>query len=1125
MTGGAGVLLALVLVTLIQLPRVDVGEGRRSHKTLPQPHDLRFVTSQICEGCSVSSWSLLGQYQVGGNKINIARVLTSRCRPARRALWQILLGLALSGQVHLNPGPHNTQKLCQQCDRPGRRNQIKIACNTCNSIYHTKCLQLPAKQIKAFRAGNKYTCWSCALPNFSDSFIDLDPAPLPPTPAARQQQRNSTQPRLLAFNARSLTNRKRRADTLAAIENSEADIICVTETWLSADHGDHEIIPDDFVVFRNDRKNCKRASGGSLIAVRPHLQPRRLKNLECDAEVVWVETKMGDLKVLVGSAYRKPNAPKAYNDKLIDSLDKVSEVKHLFDACVLTGDFNLDADWSQNPPRAGEAPAAEFLCTFSEMAFTQMVNFPTRTTATTSKILDLALCDVPTLIASAKVVPGTSDHDAVQLDFAVQHRVPTRVRESFDFKRVDWAALSDRLAEKLNSVTFVGMPIDYAWEKWLQVYWQTLAELVPKKRARPSKQNCAAWMTPELRAQMKQRDRLFAKWQKRKTQLARAEFVAARKQTQKALRLARDKWMWELGCGPGGNKFFWAYVKSKSKISPAASVFRVNGENVSEPERVASAFGEVFSRNFNPVTDYFPFIPRRPPGPPPPVLCDMSVSAAGVYSKLQQIKGNTGPGPDGVQGVVLKSCAAALAPSLSRLFNCSLQQGALAQGWKTADVVAVPKGGDKSDMENYRPISMTSLVGKTLEKLVRDKVQTFIEENKIIPDCQHGFRAKRSCTTHLGGTLDRWASILDEKSGARVHAITLDWKKAFDRVPHDRLLSKLSYYGIRGSLLRWAESFLKGRTQRAVYNGAKSEVTNVLSGVIQGSVLGPLFFIIYIADLRAKKSQITLYADDVVMDKIISEKNAPADMQDLQDDLSGVETWGAVNGMELNASKCHVLELTRARRPFNRAAYTVGGTVLEYSATERILGVHVSSDLRWNAHIDIARGKAAKVLSFAARNLHGCTPRVKRLAYQTMVKPLMFYGTPAWHPSTEVNKTKLERVHKRALRFVYGRHIPEQNKTQLLNVDQQLRYNDLTFFRKCLDGDTDMDATARITTGRTMRNANGEHRLIPPKVRTDLGIHSFSFRLATQWNSLPSELKSCPASHFPKMCRTYVMSV
>jgi hypothetical protein len=178
--------------------------------------------------------------------------------------------------------------------------------------------------------------------------------------------------------------------------------------------------------------------------------------------------------------------------------------------------------------------------------------------------------------------------------------------------------------------------------------------------------------------------------------------------------------------------------------------------------------------------------------------------------------------------------------------------------------------------------------------------------------------------------------------------------------------------------------------------------------------------------------------------------------------------------------------------------------------------------LRWNAHTDIARGKAAKVLSFAARNLHGCTPRVKKLAYQTMVKPLMFYGTPAWHPSTQTNVAKFERVQKRALRFVYGRHIPEAPKTELLTVPQQLAYNDLTFFRKCLDGNAEMDAMARITTGRVMRNSDGEHRLIPPKARTDLGLHSFSFRLATRWNSLPSALKSCPPSQFPKLCKVYL---
>jgi hypothetical protein len=186
----------------------------------------------------------------------------------------------------------------------------------------------------------------------------------------------------------------------------------------------------------------------------------------------------------------------------------------------------------------------------------------------------------------------------------------------------------------------------------------------------------------------------------------------------------------------------------------------------------------------------------------------MSVNAGNVLKKLQEIKVNSSSGSDRVQAVVLNKCATSLAPNLSILFNSSLQQGSLPKGWKTAAVAPISKGGNKSDMENYRPISMTSLVGKTLEKLVRDRVQSFFDANNVIPDTQHGFRARRSCTTLLCKTLDKWASAVDQKSGAHVHAITLDWKKAFDR-----LLSKLSHYGIRGKMLKWIESFLTERTQ------------------------------------------------------------------------------------------------------------------------------------------------------------------------------------------------------------------------------------------------------------------------------------------------------------------------
>ncbi|CAB3387866.1 Hypothetical predicted protein [Cloeon dipterum] len=412
---------------------------------------------------------------------------------------------------------------------------------------------------------------------------------------------------------------------------------------------------------------------------------------------------------------------------------------------VVQGDFNLDADWLQNPPRAGQAPAAEFLGTFSELALQQLVQNATRTTDTTAKILDLVLCDAPAFVASVTIVPGTSDHDAILLDFAVTQRATTTVREFFDFKNADW----------------------------------------------PAK------------------------------------------------------------------------------------------------------------------------------------------------------KGNATAGPDGVQGCVLLRCAAALAPSLARLFNYSLQQCSLPAGWKTFAVVPIPKTGKKSLLENYRPISMTSLVG----------------------------------------------------------------------------------------------SFLQGRNQYVVYNGAKSELLEVYSGVVQGSVLGPLLFTKYVADLPAAvKAQIAQYADDVTLWKQIGSSEEAGE---LQNDLDALFACFASNGMELNAAKCHVMD---------------------YNDTERFLGVHVSNDLRWNKHTEIARGKAAKVLSFAARNLYGCTPRVKRLAYLTMVKPLMFYGTPAWHLSTQCNIQKFERVQNRALRFVHGWHVSEKARKELLTVHQQLSHNDLIFFRKCLDGETGMDA-------------------------------------------------------------------
>ncbi|CAB3387105.1 Hypothetical predicted protein [Cloeon dipterum] len=356
----------------------------------------------------------------------------------------------------------------------------------------------------------------------------------------------------------------------------------------------------------------------------------------------------------------------------------------------------------------------------------------------------------------------------------------------------------------------------------------------------------------------------------------------------------------------------------------------------------------------------------------------------------------------------------------------------------------------------------------------------------------------------------------EEILSLEVHAVFLDWAKAFDRVPHQRLLSKLQHHGVDGEVLRWLKNFLVGRSQFVRFGGARSEPCEVTSGVIQGSVLGPLLFNIYVSDLPAAlKTNLVQYADDCTVFKVVSCQD---DVDELQDDLALVDIWCTNNGMQLNAKKCVAMDISRARQPWT-PQYTIGGVALDYVCTQRLLGVHISRDLRWNHHVDVQRKKAARTLGFAARNLRGCTQRVKRMAYLTLVKPKLFYGTPAWHPWTKANIGKMARTQNKALHFIYGRHVPPPQNMKMLSVPAQLVYNDLLLFKKSLCGITDYNAMARIIVGRVHRGDDLQHpRLQQPPARTELGQCVFDYRVVAFWNAAPPALKDCSAAQFPSKC-------
>ena len=292
-----------------------------------------------------------------------------------------------------------------------------------------------------------------------------------------------------------------------------------------------------------------------------------------------------------------------------------------------------------------------------------------------------------------------------------------------------------------------------------------------------------------------------------------------------------------------------------------------------------------------------------------------------------------------------------------------------------------------------------------MEHIITSSIMKHATTHNILYPLQFGFRFGRSCETQLTGFISDLFNNSMHKS-EQIDVLVLDMAKAFDKVGHRRLLKKLEHYGIRGPTNRWINSFLSKRTQTVVFEGSSSYTAPVKSGVPQGSVLGPCMFLLFMNDLPdALTSQVRLFADDTLVYLTV---NTQDDAHRLQADLNKLAEWGQRWLMEFNAEKCQVLRVTR-RRHIVEHQYTLHGKELETCTAAKYLGITISSDLRWNKHVDEVCSKANKTLGFLRRNLRVSSPKLKTLAYFSLVRPLVEYAAPAWDPHTDKTSTSLKR--------------------------------------------------------------------------------------------------------------------
>jgi len=398
-------------------------------------------------------------------------------------------------------------------------------------------------------------------------------------------------------------------------------------------------------------------------------------------------------------------------------------------------------------------------------------------------------------------------------------------------------------------------------------------------------------------------------------------------------------------------------------------------------------------------------------------------SKAHASNKLDILKVNKSPGPDLIHPRVIYEIRNVLISPLTYLFNKSMKFGMLPNDWKTSIVSVLHKKGKKDCLDNYRPISLTCICCKLIESLVTDLITQYFLKNNLFSNNQYGFIKGRSTVLQLLKLTEDWTKSLDNNE--QVDIIYTDFEKAFDKVPHRRLISKLQSYGLNVVLVNWIASFLSSRFQQVRINGVVSQNKQVLSGIPQGSVLGPLLFVIYINDLPTvcdDDSKLYLFADDAKLYKSITSISDYTCLSQVCDD---VFKWSERWLMKLNISKCKVLSLCRNSTNIIKFDYGIvlpdqGLVLLNHEYMIKDLGVLIDSDLSFDEHIHDKINTASRMLGIIRRNFVDLDKKSFLLLYKSLVRSHLEYAGPVWNPYKKGLIRDIEAIQKRATKLIRG---------------------------------------------------------------------------------------------------------
>ena len=945
------------------------------------------------------------------------------------------------------------------------------------------------------------------------------------------------------------------------LNNCKPDIFIWNETWLKRSIDDNEVVnTDKYKIFRLDRSNhthppdptssrkFRSNGGGVMIGINRELDVISAGiNISCKAEILGVTLKFRNgKKVAICTCYRVGTLGVANHNNIESYIQGVLSRRGI-NNMVLIGDFNMaHTQWSSY--QTNDNVERLFLDSFSNFGFQQLVDSPTHCKG---NILDLLLTNSPQLVSNISVADEflmcKSDHFPIQFKVkSYARKKKTAKREIYNFKRANWDALISELDSTNWQHLLSSSDVEVAWNAFKAHLFCVVDKHIPKIKIQNQFQ--PPWFDSETYELCREKERLRSAYKRTKSDVNYVKYANCRRSFKRLVQgKMRDNFKDEYNSNLITKKF-WSYVKSKSNSHRIPDLVNLKDTYRTNPIDQAELFNKFFKDQFSEPSTYDIEIDQTND------IFNIDFRCTRIYNILHKLNVNKAMGPDGIHGKVLKHCATSISYPLSILFNLSYTTGKIPLEWKLANVVPVHKKGCKSNVENYRPISLTCIVMKVYEKVIRDELM--FRCGHLIDDRQHGFLQFRSCTTQMIGYCDSLALSLNKNT--RSDVIYFDFQKAFDTVNHDLILRKLKFqYNIDGKLLRFFINYLKNRKQCIVLSNTKSSVQPVISGVPQGSILGPTLFVLFLNDITSglnDGTNICMYADDT---KVWREINCENDHLILQNDINYLLDWAHNNKMKFHPSKCKVLSITRNPPPLLdilpniQFVYSLGSCIIDYCDSEKDLGIHMNGSLNFNEHCEYLYSKANQKLAMLKRNCNFVNnARMKRSLYLTLVRSIFEHCPIVWRPASSSPVDKLESIQKRAFKWIfddltssyscmelYYAHCKQLN---ILPIKFRFDYHDLKMFHIIVNEYICVKIPAYLkpfsenrlrsshldykcyVSDISPRNLNSYQNSSTNRSNSAFG-NSFFYRTHLLWNRLPLSLRETTnINHFKSELKAHI---